>query len=103
MSEISDKQFKAILLIIVGAIIGFIGLYEIFIRATNTSYLLIGGLLLISLGISSFKAKKAEFICKECRMVYYKKHLKEISCPKCDVELERLDGFYERHPELKES
>ena len=40
-------------------------------------------------------------ICIECQQPIKRKYTKDNQCPTCDVELEPLDGFYDRHPELK--
>ena len=41
-------------------------------------------------------------ICSSCRHPIDKKNITENLCPTCGADLEELDGFYERHPELKE-
>ena len=50
------------------------------------------------------KAKDFEdkfLICPKCKQPFNKKDVLGDRCPKCEVELEDLKGFYERHPELK--
>jgi hypothetical protein len=41
-------------------------------------------------------------ICSSCRHPIEKKRITENQCPSCGADLEELDGFYDRHPELKE-
>jgi len=43
----------------------------------------------------------ATYICTKCRQSIHYTQAKE-KCPTCGVELEPLDGFYNRHPELKD-
>jgi len=75
-----------------------------------------GGLIVLGLFFiwSSFRKKTIEaarkakddkiiLMCPECVKPYYKADCPELKCPKCQVPLEELLGFYERHPELKES
>ena len=41
-------------------------------------------------------------ICPKCQNTYYKDDVKDKICTTCNVSLEKLEGFYERHPELKD-
>lgn len=41
-------------------------------------------------------------ICISCLKSFYAKDVKNSSCPECDGNIEKLEGFYDRHPELKE-
>jgi hypothetical protein len=41
-------------------------------------------------------------ICPECEMVFDDLGRSESICPNCNVELEPLDGFYDRHPEKRD-
>ena len=68
------------------------------------------GILLIIFGIflsitvirkSKWKSVSDYLICKKCLTTYIRSEIKKNSCPKCEVSLYELDGFYERHPELK--
>jgi putative Mn2+ efflux pump MntP len=50
------------------------------------------------------KAKAYEdkfLICPKRETSYNKKEVPDNQCPRCKIELEDLDGFYARHPELK--
>ena len=40
-------------------------------------------------------------ICPECKTPFNQKDVPDGRCSKCEVELEDLEGYYERHPELK--
>ena len=40
-------------------------------------------------------------MCSGCIKPYQKKELRELKCPECGWPLEDLEGFYERHPNLK--
>lgn len=68
------------------------------------------GIILIGLGtIISYRSYKKDpksfndsyLICPNCRKPYNKKNITNRRCPDCSTMLEELDGFYERHPELK--
>jgi hypothetical protein len=74
------------------------------------------GILLIALGIcfvwSVFKKKtdgKTEMLdekylmCKKCIKPFSRNDVNDLKCPICDLELEALEGFYDRHPELKDT
>ena len=41
-------------------------------------------------------------ICPLCRKPHEIKNSSENRCSSCGTDLEELDGFYERHPEIKE-
>ena len=45
---------------------------------------------------------KAIMICPGCEETAYAKDVPELRCPNCEVDLETLKGYYDRHPELKE-
>ena len=48
-------------------------------------------------------AKEKYLICPQCKVSFkQKKDVKNPRCPHCSVDLEDLEGFYDRHPELKE-
>ena len=53
--------------------------------------------------------KKAKFyqdkflICPKCERSHNKKEVPDNQCLQCKVGLEDLDGFYERHPEKKQT
>lgn len=42
-------------------------------------------------------------ICPKCLKTYYKYVVVDTKCLDCGAEVEEIDGFFERHPELKES
>ena len=53
--------------------------------------------------IKRLKKKEESFeICFKCRKPLYAASTNDDKCPYCGGNLEDLDGFYERHPELKE-
>ena len=41
-------------------------------------------------------------ICLGCGKTFYEKDIPNRQCLDCGSDLENIDGFYERHPELKE-
>jgi hypothetical protein len=50
------------------------------------------------------KAKDYEkmfLICPKCEKTFNKKDVPDQLCPNCKVDLENIEGFYERHPERK--
>ena len=68
------------------------------------------GVLFIIIGLffilNALRKKAKDFedrflICPKCKEPFNKKGVFDERCPKCEVELEDLEGFYERHPELK--
>ena len=46
--------------------------------------------------------KKKVLMCPKCVKPFYMKDCQDLSCPECGGPLEGLNGFYERHPELKD-
>jgi large-conductance mechanosensitive channel len=40
-------------------------------------------------------------ICINCLNTFYEANTKEKTCPECQSTLENLNGFYERHPNLR--
>lgn len=42
------------------------------------------------------------YICPNCEAAVDFREVGDHTCPKCKVQLEPLEGFYDRHPELKE-
>ena len=73
------------------------------VRVPFGGLLIIIGILFVWLAV---RKKAKEFgdkflICPKCRTPFNQKDVPEGKCSKCDVELEDLEGFYERHPELK--
>ena len=40
-------------------------------------------------------------ICPRCGETKYAKDVPGLKCPKCETALEELEGFYDRHPNLK--
>lgn len=58
---------------------------------------------LISLLLILKKHKKpATYICQRCERTITFYNYGDGFCPKCKNKLEPLEGFYERHPELKD-
>lgn len=41
-------------------------------------------------------------MCPECGEAYYSVDVKNDMCPTCNVDLEPVEGFYNRHPEFKD-
>ena len=48
------------------------------------------------------KGNSTYLICFKCQTPYDKNNINNNLCPSCNVELEPIKGFYERHPELKD-
>ena len=48
--------------------------------------------------------EESEFfqICPRCEETAYAKDVPDLKCPECEVDLENLEGYYDRHPELKQ-
>ena len=68
------------------------------------------GILLGGLGLafavlnlrSLLQGKEVDYICPTCQQVCSAKDARSGNCPQCSVPLEPLEGFYKRHPELKD-
>jgi hypothetical protein len=64
------------------------------------------GLMFIHYGVSTKKIPQADYnnfaICSECQASFYAKDVHHNRCPECNGTVEDLDGFYQRHPELKD-
>ena len=60
------------------------------------------GLFMLAKGVRKGRKGKTELICPKCEKPYALEEMACHQCPTCGVPLEPLDGFYERHPELKE-
>lgn len=104
--------------LITGAGIGVFGIFLVIgiqfsFRGTIINFgeanVLVGWIFII-IGIGIFvialrkKAKEFEdkfLICPECKKPFDKKDVPNGRCPKCGVELEDLERFYDRHPELR--
>ena len=68
----------------------------------GTFFIVIGLLFFWVVLRKSAKVYQDKFlICPKCETPYNKKEVPDKQCPRCKVELEELDGFYKRHPELK--
>jgi membrane-bound ClpP family serine protease len=71
--------------------------------------ILLGVFYAIRTSILKDKAKNSEsnieyakyVICIECKTPFANNIITEGKCPQCGGELENLEGFYDRHPELK--
>jgi len=71
---------------------------------------IIVGVLLFVIGISviifALRRKVKDFedkvaICSQCGQTSEITNVSNMRCPKCDGKLEDLDGFFDRHPELR--
>ena len=81
----------------------------VFITVGDNKYLT-GGLFIfiglfflwLSIWPKTIRFVEGEFFkCTKCGKVFDSKLVKNSMCPKCDGALEKLEGFYERHPEFK--
>ncbi len=52
---------------------------------------------------NDIKEQESVLMCPICVRLYQKKDVHELKCPSCNENLEKLKGFYERHPELKKA
>lgn len=77
-----------------------------------TGYNIFFGGFLILIGFlilwSALRKKAKDFeekllICPKCKTSFNQKDITDGQCPRCEVQLEDLKGFYERHPEFKVS
>jgi len=113
--------------ITIGVMSSLLGIFIIIIPAFYSSYLhqyvdltkikwpFGGGLTILGAAFiwSSFRKKAIEaerrareekkvYICPRCVKAFFKKDALTLKCPQCGNMLEKLTGFYERHPELKD-
>lgn len=68
--------------------------------------LILSGLALIWVGIrpkNKGSRKSSTMVCPKCESPYDVRKHRATTCDTCDVSLEPLKGFYDRHPELKKS
>ena len=81
---------------------------------TEVRWLFGGGLVILGILfiLSSFRKQAIEaekkvkddnrvLMCPKCLKPIYKKNAPDLKCSSCGNPLEDLEGFYERHPELK--
>ena len=63
------------------------------------------GILLVLYGLrKSARRFEGDFsICPRCSKPFHQKDVPGKKCPDCDVDLENLEGFYDRHPEAKQA
>ncbi len=80
--------------------------YGLYLDFTKTKWpfggsLIIIGILLIWSALNK-KAKSFEgefLICPKCETTFNRREIIDQNCPQCNVKLEDLEGFYDRHPE----
>lgn len=62
----------------------------------------IGGLIMFTFAFRKNKnGVRGIFICPQCETALPYAEVPDETCPKCQIKMEPLDGFYDRHPELK--
>ena len=86
---------------------GWDNLYKFPVPKSTGVLIIVIGLLIILYGlfqkIKLNKPKDQFLICPQCLTPFDQKAVSyNKQCPICKVNLEKLMGFYERHPELKE-
>ena len=85
---------------------GWHHLYDFPIPQSTAILVIIVGFLVILFALfQKTKLNKPEnqfLICPQCLTPFDQKAVPSEQCPICKVNLEKLEGFYERHPELKE-
>jgi len=106
------NSFDTYCLIAVFSLLGALMIYKerLYVWDVPVLYPRIFGSVLVVLGLIGFsyltyRSRKKEnniatYICPKCRQSIHYTQAKG-KCPTCDVELEPLEGFYDRHPELK--
>ena len=114
-------MFNRILFLLLGVCLGLYGFFTSIQRGYYSSrfgfyvdfgrYHYLFGILIMLVGIfviyttlsSKRKYLKEKYlICPKCKDSFSQKDVSNSLCPNCTVELEDLEGFYDRHPELKE-
>ena len=115
MLKISSELFAGLCLIFLGAWVRSRPSPSMFgfpvPRETGT-FLFFAGIffvvfvLLHAKNILAYKKKVKEdkliVTCPECRESGFAGDMHGSMCPKCGTEVEELEGFYDRHPELRE-
>jgi hypothetical protein len=51
--------------------------------------------------IKYYQKDESIVICPNCKKTHYFRDVKESTCEDCGSNFEPMDGFYDRHPELK--
>jgi len=63
--------------------------------------LVCGGAILLSVVRRKKTSDEKVVICPSCGRSYNQQDVPRMECPTCQVELEDLKGFYDRHPDLR--
>lgn len=114
-------MFNKILFLLFGVCLVSYGLFTIIQRGYYSSrfkfyidfgsYHSIFGIIIVVFGIffiyTSLTSKKKHakekyLICPKCKESFNQKDAINHLCPTCAVKLEDLEGFYDRHPEMKQ-
>jgi hypothetical protein len=77
-----------------GTLILFIGVFWIFYVLLNRKRVIYDW--------KKSKIMEKVLICPKCLKPEWAIDHPSLKCPNCDSDLEQMDGFYERHPDLKE-
>ena len=84
------------------------GFYNRTIKVDFGANNILVGLIFIIIGIGiviySLHKKPKDFedtvlICPKCEATFNRRDIIDQNCPQCNVKLEDLEGFYDRHPE----
>jgi ABC-type uncharacterized transport system permease subunit len=112
-------MFFRILYLISGVLSVYVGIvvwrhqelfyYGAYIHLGETSILVGIAIIAFGLGLLYVASRKSftyngekYIVCPKCNESFSQRDVPNSLCPQCDVELEDLDGFYDRHPELRE-
>ena len=63
--------------------------------------LILAGVIVFVFSFRKSKGRSGNWMCKSCIKPFNRQNAPDLICPICHNELEELEGFYERYPELK--
>jgi hypothetical protein len=64
-------------------------------------FFILFGAIMLWLTVKKEGKETRYLICLKCKKIFDVLEFRQDECPQCKVQLESLNGFYEKHPELK--
>jgi hypothetical protein len=103
--------FLGVMLIFIGigtliAPVTYRPMYSTYIDLSNIKwpffiFTSIFGSVCLYISIYNKGSKTCYWICSKCQETNMLDERTKHQCPQCNIQLEKLDGFYERHPDLR--
>jgi len=80
--------------------------YSVYVDLSNVKWPFfiltsIFGLVCLYISIYNKGPRMCYWICSNCQEIYNLDDKNGHQCPQCNIFLEKLDGFYKRHPDLR--